>query len=132
MDVPKKVFTPGEFIFFEGDLDKDFYIIEKGQVEIFTKDAQGKKVVLAQLGPGSVFGEMALLLNEPRSATAQAVVMTEVQVISEEIYAHLLQELPDWVKGFIQNLLEKVLLQNEKVRQLQLELRHCRQQLTQK
>ncbi|MBN2290104.1 MAG: cyclic nucleotide-binding domain-containing protein [Candidatus Glassbacteria bacterium] len=58
-----------ETVFKEGDTGKYFYAILSGQVAI-RKEKSGK--VLATLNPGDVFGEMAVLDNNPRSATATA------------------------------------------------------------
>ncbi|HUU27352.1 MAG TPA: cyclic nucleotide-binding domain-containing protein, partial [archaeon] len=58
-----------EVIFKEGDIGLYFYAILSGEV-LIRKEASGK--VLAKLKPGEVFGEMAVLDNHPRSATALA------------------------------------------------------------
>ncbi len=62
-------FEAGQTIFQEGERGTHFYAILSGEVAI-RKEASGH--VLARLGPGEVFGEMAVLDNYPRSATAVA------------------------------------------------------------
>ncbi len=63
-----KSFQAGEIIFAEGDADNDrFYVMEQGEVEI----ANHKKF-LETIQPGGFFGEMGLVNNKPRSATATA------------------------------------------------------------
>lgn len=67
----KETFRHGEIIFREGE-DSDFaYMIESGTVEIFKKMQKGT-VLLTTLGPGEIFGEMGLLSQHPRSASAAA------------------------------------------------------------
>ena len=67
---------PGqEVIFREGDTGDNFFAILEGRVEI-RRETSGK--TLALLGPGEVFGEMAVLDNQPRSATALTIVPTEL------------------------------------------------------
>lgn len=61
-----------EPIFFAGETDQDIFIILKGSVEIYITDDNDNEVVLATLEKGSVFGEMAYITNEPRSAHAAA------------------------------------------------------------
>jgi CRP/FNR family cyclic AMP-dependent transcriptional regulator len=62
----------GEFIFREGDLTSDLYILEEGRVELIRQDGGSSRVV-ATLGPGELFGELALLEDQPRDLTARAV-----------------------------------------------------------
>jgi hypothetical protein len=62
----------GEFIFREGDLTSDLYILEEGKVELIRQD-NGTPRVVATLGPGELFGELALLEDQPRDITARAV-----------------------------------------------------------
>ena len=68
-------YDKGAEIFKEGDIGTQFYAILKGSVKI-RKQASGR--FLAQLGPGEVFGEMAVLDNQPRSATAEAATVVEL------------------------------------------------------
>lgn len=64
-----------EMIFREGDVGNQFYAIRKGKIKI-RKEHSGR--ILATLGPGEVFGEMAVLDNHPRSASAIAGSATEM------------------------------------------------------
>jgi CRP-like cAMP-binding protein len=64
-------FVPGDVIFSEGDSSDLAYIIRSGQVEIL-KDSTNGPICLAQLGEGDVFGEMGLVDERPRSASARA------------------------------------------------------------
>lgn len=67
----KKQYKKGQFIFREGGNPGEVYLILDGEVEI-VKEAGGKNVHLALLGKNSIFGEMALIDNKPRSASALA------------------------------------------------------------
>jgi CRP-like cAMP-binding protein len=68
MNVSRETYTPGQFIFLEGDNDLHFYIVEEGKVEIFT-EASGKYLKIAEVGPGESFGEFAMLIRAPRTAS---------------------------------------------------------------
>lgn len=68
---PREV-AAGETIFRQGDASDSAYAIQKGRVEIVT-DSDNGEVRVAELGPGDVLGELALLDGAPRSATARAV-----------------------------------------------------------
>ena len=77
------VFPPGTPIFREGEPGDCAYVIERGRVEISALRT-GRPVRLAVLGENDLFGEMALVDGEVRSATATAVEETEVVVLTPE------------------------------------------------
>lgn len=57
------------FVIREGEIGESFFVIARGQVRVTQHDVLGKERELARLGDGSVFGEMALISNSPRTAT---------------------------------------------------------------
>lgn len=67
-----RTYHEGEALFVEGDIGRALFIVETGKVELTKRGQDGKAQVLAVLGPGSFFGEMALLEQLPRSASAHA------------------------------------------------------------
>jgi EAL domain-containing protein (putative c-di-GMP-specific phosphodiesterase class I) len=79
----RKRFGRGEVIFRERDQASEAFVIESGRVEIST-DVDFESRVLAVLGPGEMFGEMAALDGTPRSATAVALEDTELTLIVHE------------------------------------------------
>ncbi len=64
-----RTYPPDSMIFCEGQPGEELYILQRGQVKI-TKIVDNNEVLLALLKPGDIFGEMALLENKPRSASA--------------------------------------------------------------
>jgi CRP-like cAMP-binding protein len=62
--VPNRNFSKGDAIFREGDRGDEFFVIVRGEVEVRSGDRR-----LETLGPNSIFGEMALIDDSPRSAT---------------------------------------------------------------
>jgi len=68
----EKVYHPGEVVFEEGDPGRALFVVVEGAVEIIRATAQGS-YVLNMLGPGAAFGELALIDDFPRSATARIV-----------------------------------------------------------
>ena len=66
----EKVYRPGEVVFEEGDPGRALFVVVEGAVEITRATAKGP-VVLNTLGPGDAFGELALIDDFPRSATAR-------------------------------------------------------------
>jgi CRP/FNR family transcriptional regulator, cyclic AMP receptor protein len=69
----EKAYAPGEPVFQEGDVGRACFIVAEGRVEIHKQDpAAGQGKPLAALEPGDFFGEMTLIDELPRSATARA------------------------------------------------------------
>ena len=91
MSKPNKLnLLPGDFIFREGEFGHTAYIIESGSVELI-KFIGDQHTVLAELdAKGSLFGEMAIIENSPRSAAARAKTECVLTVITEqELKKHL-------------------------------------------
>jgi len=87
-------YPAGTIIFQEGSTEKEMYFILAGKVRLEKKAGQARRT-LAELAPGNYFGEMATLVDAPRTATAVAVVDSELAVINGEIFRHLLRESDD-------------------------------------
>jgi CRP/FNR family transcriptional regulator len=62
----------GDIVFEEGDRGDACYVLHSGHVKVLRRFPDGRRITLARLGPGSLFGELALFNGERRSATIQA------------------------------------------------------------
>ena len=89
-----KTHGKGEFIIREGTVADTFYIIRTGKVAITKKFEDGKEMVLAMQYDGDFFGEMALLDQGPRSASAVALESTVLLEISRRDFGILLKKAP--------------------------------------
>jgi signal transduction histidine kinase len=87
-------FKAGEIIFKEGDRGDGLYIVGEGQVQISALLSGTERGVLAKLGPGEFFGEMAVLDDEPRSATASAEGDVKLYFIPREKVLEMLENSP--------------------------------------
>lgn len=89
MDTPKaeKLFKAGEVIMSQGDLGACAYFIQKGRVKIVVEKSDGKMLDMGTRGPGSIIGEMAIVDNQPRSATIQALEPCTLLEITKEDFA---------------------------------------------
>ena len=74
----EKTYQEGETLFEEGDIGRGLFIVESGAVELTKRGRDGRPQQLAVAGPGDFFGEMALLEEMPRSATARALEETKI------------------------------------------------------
>ena len=82
-------FAQGEVIFQEGDPGDVMYLVKEGQVEI-----KNGETILTTFHPGDMFGEMALISKEPRSATAAAKTDCTLLPVDEEKFLYLVQHTP--------------------------------------
>jgi NADH:ubiquinone reductase (H+-translocating) len=83
-------FPAGAFVFKKGDPATDFYVVEKGEVEVLRQLEEGKEPeVVAVFGAGDFFGEMALVEERPRNASVRARIDTEVTVIGKGMFARM-------------------------------------------
>lgn len=107
-EISRQLFTVGDPIFNEGELGTHFFIVEKGSVEIFSKDKNGKVIHIADIPTGEIFGEFALIDQRPRSASARAKSDVVLLKVSGKGYERLLGEMPNWatimLKGFVARL----------------------------
>jgi CRP/FNR family cyclic AMP-dependent transcriptional regulator len=62
----------GGVVFEEGDRGDHCYVLHSGRVKVLRRFPDGRRITLARLGPGSIFGELAIFNGERRSATVQA------------------------------------------------------------
>jgi signal transduction histidine kinase len=113
----------GQVLFEEGSEGDTAFIIESGEVDII-KTSDNREILLAKRGPGEVFGEMALLLDQPRSAGVRARTDTKLIGISRTDLRNLLQISPtaassmfDIMVSRLQNT-QNLLRQSEKMAQL--------------
>ena len=96
-------YTNGEYIFREGESAVFAYIVKSGHVEITKHGASGEQV-LAELAPPSIFGEMALIDGNPRSAGARAKVDTVVTEVTEEAFLAYLSQNPEAAVIIMKNI----------------------------
>lgn len=107
-----RTFKQGEIIFAEGDPPGSLYIIEAGMVEI-SRGSGEEKVVLAERSANDVLGEMALVDNQPRSATAKALTDVQVIEIGEEQFSRYIRELNPLIYHVFRSLVTTIRHMNE-------------------
>lgn len=98
----------GETIFEQGDEGSSVFIVQSGQVEIGRVGKGGKRVV-AKLGPGDFFGEMSVVLGEPRTAQAIAIGATELLELDGETLEAMCIERPEIAIRLIQRLAARLI-----------------------
>jgi CRP/FNR family transcriptional regulator len=100
-------YHPNQMIFSENEPGLDLFILQKGKVKI-TKLIKENDVILNIMKPGDIFGEMALLDNKPRSASAIAMEPVELMVINKNNFESMVQTQPQLMSKIITVLSERV------------------------
>jgi hypothetical protein len=99
-------YAKGEVIIAEGDFTSDAYIINAGFVEVYRAGPPEQR--LSVLGPGDMFGEMALITERSRSACVRALEDVEVRVFDREAFLRLWRSDPDAMMPLVAMLCERV------------------------
>jgi signal transduction histidine kinase len=87
-------FSGGTEIFKEGDAGDALYVVAAGRVQISAVMGDGERQVLSRVPPGEMFGELAIIDNQPRSATAVAELDTTLHVVPREQMLSMLTSSP--------------------------------------
>jgi CRP/FNR family cyclic AMP-dependent transcriptional regulator len=101
--IPLRTFGAGERIFLENDSGNAMYVVRSGAVDVISFGR-----VLDHIGPGGVFGEMALIDDAPRAAAALACQPTEVAVIDKPTFLTLIAEEPEFALQIMKLMAERV------------------------
>jgi CRP-like cAMP-binding protein len=78
----------------KGDPALQIFVIVQGRLKAITSGAEGRQATLSIMGPGEVFGEVAVLDGEPRSATITALEPCELMVLQRNDFLHFLERSP--------------------------------------
>ena len=87
-------YTPRELIFSQGDLGDAIYLLKTGHVRVYRLLEDGREVTLAILGPGDVFGELALFDEGTRRTMAEAIENAHICAASVEDFTRLMSHRP--------------------------------------
>jgi CRP/FNR family transcriptional regulator len=108
----------GASVFREGDQGDQLYFIVSGKVKLGRTSPDGRESLLAILGPGELFGEMALFDPSPRTATATAVSETRLAGLKNESLNGLLRTRPEVSAQLLQALARRLRRTNDSLSDL--------------
>jgi CRP/FNR family transcriptional regulator, cyclic AMP receptor protein len=116
MGLPKEVkggehmrhasYRKGDVIIAEGEYTSDAYIINRGFVEVYHAGTPEQR--LSVLGPGDIFGEMALITERPRSASVRALEQVKARVFNRDAFLGLWRSDPDAMLPLVAMLCERI------------------------
>ncbi len=92
--VPRE-FGSGQVVFREGDSSDTCYIVRSGRARAVREHSDGRVITLATFGPGDIFGELAMFVDERRSATVEAIEPTAVVAVLGPDMRRLMTEHPE-------------------------------------
>ncbi|MHB8843896.1 MAG: Crp/Fnr family transcriptional regulator [Nitrospirota bacterium] len=112
-----KRFPTGTVLFREGDKGEEMFILQSGKVKI-SKKIRGVEKTLATLEKGEFFGEMAILNDKPRSASAETIEDCEMLVIDRKTFETLLRSNVEIAIRFIKRLADRLREANDQMEAL--------------
>jgi CRP/FNR family cyclic AMP-dependent transcriptional regulator len=115
-----KTFPAHAILLREGEQSDSLYIILYGKVKIYVCDEDGGEAILNIQGAGDYFGEMALLDEAPRSASAMTMESTRVAIMTKSAFKDCLASHPDIAYNLIRTLTQRVRTLSGNVRNLAL------------
>jgi len=107
-----------DILFEEGDQSKNMYVIKGGAIRIFKRKGDGK-IEIETLRSGQVVGELSFFDGQPRSASAEALVTTEVIEITRPALDAALGQAPEWLVSLIKTIAARVRGANNRIRILE-------------
>lgn len=104
----------GTLIVREGEEGNSAYLIQSGKVSVFTYN-DGNRIELAECDVGEIFGELALIFDEPRSASVAAKEDCNLIVITRDTLTQKLNKSDPTVKAIVQMLTKRIISSNNTV-----------------
>lgn len=109
---------PGQMVVLHGARDRDVYYIESGDFEVVITARDGQAIVVRDLRPGDIFGDLAALTDDLRSASVVANDVGRVVAISEAQFLQAVAEQPESSSWFTRRLAREINRLTEKVFEL--------------
>lgn len=107
-------YAEGQWVFEEGDHNRDLFIIQDGSIDIVKKTPQGE-MLLATFEKGDFFGDMALLQGGPRFAGARAKGTTRLLVLQPGGFLLKIRRDPTFAFEMLQQLSQRIKVSNERM-----------------
>lgn len=98
--------VPGDVLFRQGDAGTTLYVVVDGEVAVVSEGPP--RIEVSRLGPGSFFGEVALVTEQPRSATIEATATTQLLAIDRDVIAALVGDHADVLPVILRFLRERL------------------------
>jgi CRP-like cAMP-binding protein len=117
----------GEALCHQGDPGDSVFVIDEGEVEVSIVPANAERMRLAMLGRHDIFGEMAVICNQPRSADVHARGRLKVLKIEADVFLQLVTRDPTAARGMMRILAERLIRSTERYERLKRPHANCEQ-----
>jgi CRP-like cAMP-binding protein len=107
MSAVETSYAPGEVLYKQGDGGRGMLLILTGTVEVVVETPEGKRA-LARFGAGDFLGDMALVSNQPRAATARALTAVTAEWIDDRSFEDRLLALPERRAAYLSLLMQRI------------------------
>lgn len=100
----ERTYKKGQLIFYQGDPAEALFVVIEGRVKVVVVSEEGDEMLLVTLQPVDVFGEVALIDGEPRSASAETLELTRVLVLTRATFLEALRQSPAMTEPLLRSL----------------------------
>lgn len=110
-----KIIPEGEYLITEGGTSHEMYWVLSGKFMITKMNHDEENIIIGDVYPGELVGEMSFLDNLPRSASVQAREECEVLVIPQKKFIDVLEHQPRWFRSLMQTMSQRLRNSNQKI-----------------
>lgn len=114
----RKQLPAGAIVFNQGEYSQEVYRIVSGHATVTISGQGGETLLLAELGPEDIFGEMAMIDESPRSATVIVTEETDLEVMEPADFTEMFFRNPAVLAPYLSCLIERLRTSNERVNDL--------------
>lgn len=108
----------GHYLFREGEAPDNMYVVKSGKLAV-VKAKANSEIVLAEISPGAMVGEMAFFDDKPRSASVKALKETEVIVLPYKALRTQFANFPEWAKAIMRTVNQSLRATNQRLKELE-------------
>ena len=110
-----RTYESGQSVFREGDSGDTCYVVREGAVRVTRRHSDGRVITLAELRPGSIFGELAMFGGEVRSASVEALEPTRALAILAGDMRRIMVQHPEIAVKMLEGLADRLRAANERI-----------------
>ncbi|MGN7502261.1 MAG: cyclic nucleotide-binding domain-containing protein [Alphaproteobacteria bacterium] len=112
MTILERRYVPcGDIILHEGERGNNAYLVQSGEVEVYSMAGE-REIILGKMGPGQIFGEMALVFDKPRTASVRATEHCNLIVITRNVFNDKLRRSDTTIRAIINMLTKRIIETN--------------------